>query len=95
MTSTYCKGCSLACPESPASLPVASSTTSSTAQLSEHAALLLPADQPDAAMPWFQKCAVTAANPIDKKTANDWIARTIKAHDGVVGRANSWMGTHK
>jgi hypothetical protein len=46
-------------------------------------------------MPWFQKCAVIAANANDQKTANDWIARTIKAQDGVIGRANQWVAANK
>jgi len=59
--------------------------------LLKRGALLLLADQADQAVEDFKKALSAAKTNEDKQTANTWIARSLKAQDGTIGRANDWI----
>jgi hypothetical protein len=52
--------------------------------------LLLLADHPDPAKSLFERAYAQAAD-YQLAAASEAIARQIKAHDGVIGRANQWV----
>jgi len=63
--------------------------------LIKRGALLLLADEADKAVETFKTALGAAKNASERQTANTWIARSIKAQDGTIGRANEWITAAK
>jgi hypothetical protein len=53
--------------------------------------LYLLADQPKEAMTAFQRAYGMVRRDAERPTATESLARAMKAEDGSIGRANSWV----